>query len=145
VRNSGKIREQIEETLKKGNFEATRSRPNLGWIRSIRMALGMSGKQLAERINVKPPRIVELEKAEVQGNITLRSLQRAAEAMGCDVVYALVPKGNLESILKNQAQKTAQRNLENVAHSMRLEKQGLSEKENTDQMARMVAELWDLK
>jgi predicted DNA-binding mobile mystery protein A len=151
--NSEKIREQIQETLKNGNLEATRLRPSLGWIRSIRMALGMSGKQLAERIHVKPPRITELEKAEMQGSVTLKTLQRAAEAMNCEVVYALVPKGDLESILKDQAQKAARRNLENVAHSMRLEQQGLSEKENARQMDRMVAEwvrnpprwLWDVK
>jgi predicted DNA-binding mobile mystery protein A len=144
---------QVQETLKKGNFSAARIQPNAGWIRSIRMALGMSSKQLAERMHVKPPRITELEKAEMHGNVTLKSLQRAAEAMGCEVVYALVPKGDLESIVKSQAQKAAQRNLENVAHTMRLERQGLSEKENAQQMARMIAEwtkdpprwLWDLK
>ena len=130
-----------------------RIRPTAGWIRSIRMALGMSGKQLAERIHVRPPRITELEKAEAQGNITLKSLQRAAEAMGCEVIYALVPKGDLESILKGQAQKAAQRNLENVAHSMRLEQQGLSEKEFSRLMDGLIAEwikdpprwLWDVK
>jgi len=153
MRNSEKIREQIQETLKNGNFEAVRIRPNLGWIRSIRMALGMSGKQLAERIHVKPPRITELEKAEVQGSITLKSLQRAAKAMDCEVIYAFVPKSDLETILKGQAHKAAQRNLENVAHSMRLEKQGLSEKENAREKDRIVAEwikdpprwLWDLQ
>jgi predicted DNA-binding mobile mystery protein A len=153
MNNSGKIREQVQETLKMGDFAAIRVRPNAGWIRTIRMALGMSGKQLAERIHVKPPRITELEKAETQGNITLRSLQRAAEAMGCEVIYALVPKVDLESILKGQAQIAAERNLQNVGHSMQLEKQGLSETENARQKASMVAEwvkdpprwLWDLK
>jgi predicted DNA-binding mobile mystery protein A len=153
MRNSDKIREQIQEILKKGEVEALRVRPYSGWIRSIRMALGMSGRQLAERMHVKPPRITELERAEMQGNITLKSLRRAAEAMGCEVLYAFVPKSDLESILRSQAQKAAQRNPENVAHSMRLEKQDLPERENGRQRDKLVAEwikdpprwLWDVK
>ena len=153
MRFSAKIREEIQETLKNGSFQSPQIRPNLGWIRSIRMALGMSSKQLADRMHVKPPRITELENAEIQGNITLKSLRRAAEALDCEVVYALVPRSDLESILKTQAHKVAQRNLGNVAHTMLLEKQSLSERENARQMARMVAEwikdpprwMWDLE
>lgn len=153
MQNSEKIREQIQKFLRMNGFVASSSQPNLGWIRSIRMALGMSGKQLAQRIHVKPPRISELEKEEVHGNITLKSLQRAAEAMGCEFAYAFVPKGDLDSILKRQAEKAARRNLENVVHTMRLENQGLSQKENARQMDKLVAEwvkdpprwLWDVE
>ena len=39
-------------------------RPPRGWIRAIRQALGMTTGQLAQRMGVKQPRVVELEKSE---------------------------------------------------------------------------------
>jgi predicted DNA-binding mobile mystery protein A len=126
-------------------------RPFKGWIRTLREALGMSGRQLAERIQVEPSRITEMEKAETHGNITLKSLRRAAEAMGCEVVYAFVPKTSLETSMRQQAEKAAKRKLDSVAHTMRMEDQGLSEKENARQVSKLAEEwaenpprwLWD--
>jgi predicted DNA-binding mobile mystery protein A len=151
--NSYKIREQLTESLQKLYPLVKNKRPSKGWIRSIREALGMSGRQLAERIQVTPPRIPEMEKSETQGNITLKSLRRAAEAMECELVYAFVPKTNLETSLRIQAQKTAKQNLKVVSHTMRLEDQGLTAKEEAKQLNRLVAEwvkdpprwLWDTK
>jgi len=65
-------------------------RPSRGWIRAIRETLGMTTRQLAERLGVKQPTLAELEKNEASGNITVKSLERAAEALGCRLVYALV-------------------------------------------------------
>jgi predicted DNA-binding mobile mystery protein A len=62
------------------------SRPPRGWI------LGMITAQFAKRLGVAQPRIIELERGEADGNITLKSLQRAAEALGCRLVYTLVPE-----------------------------------------------------
>ena len=54
-------------------------RPGVGWIASIRQALGMSKTQLAKRIGVTPPSVFELESNEVREAITLNSLHKAAE------------------------------------------------------------------
>lgn len=151
--NSAKIREQLEEILRELSPLVKNERPSKGWIRSVREALGMSGRQLAARILVEPPRIPEMEKAETHGNITLKSLRRAAEAMDCELVYAFVPRTDLETSLRTQAQKTAKQNLNAVTHTMRLEDQGLTAKENEKQLAGMVNEwirnpprwLWDTK
>jgi predicted DNA-binding mobile mystery protein A len=151
--NSANIREQLEETLKGLKTLTKNKKPSKGWIRSIREALGMSGRQLAERIIVEPPRIPEMEKAESFGNITLKSLRRAAEAMDCELVYAFVPKSNLDTSLRIQAQKMARQKLVKVSHSMRLEDQGLTAKEDAKQLNKMVEEwvkdpprwLWDTK
>jgi hypothetical protein len=35
---------------------------------------------------------VQLEKAEAEDRVTLKSLRAAAQALGCELVYALVPK-----------------------------------------------------
>lgn len=152
MQNSAKIREQLGETLSAGCV-LKGTRPARGWVRSIREALGMSGRQLADRIQVDPSRITEMEKAETQGNITLKSLRRAAAAMDCELVYALVPKVTLETSVRMQAEKVARHKLDPVDHTMRLEEQGVSGEENSRQVARMVEEwvqdpprwLWDIR
>jgi predicted DNA-binding mobile mystery protein A len=148
--DSLKIREQLQETL--GAFGPLRgTRPFKGWIRSIREALGMSGRQLASRVQVETSRISEMEKAEVKGNITLRTLRRAAEAMGCELVYALVPKTDLAAIMRAQAEKAAARRFKSVTHTMALEEQALSMQDDAKMRARKAREwiedpprwLWD--
>jgi predicted DNA-binding mobile mystery protein A len=149
--NSAKIREQLNEDLEHFK-ELAKIHPVKGWIRSIREAIGMSCRQLAERIQVESPRITEMEKAETHGNITLRSLRRAAEAMECDLVYAFVPKTDLETSLRIQAEKAAKKKLDGVRHTMRLEDQGLTVREDARLLAKTVKEwsedpprwLWDL-
>jgi predicted DNA-binding mobile mystery protein A len=118
--------EQIDRKLKALRPLAQTVRPARGWVRAIRDALGMTTKQLGKRMGVSQPRIVMLEKAEATGNITLESLERAAEAMGCRVVYAFVPRVRLTAMLQEQAHKTAERHLESVEQTMRLEGQGVS-------------------
>ena len=149
---SSKIRDQLEASLR--NVQSIKGvRPRKGYIRSMREALGMSGRQLAERLEVEAPRIPEMEKAEVIGKITLRSLQRAAAAMGCQLAYAFLPDKTLEATLHEQAAKVAKRKLKNVGHTMRLEEQGLPESEDAKLMERMVDEwikdpprwLWDTR
>ena len=64
------MREQLDkkfETLSKAKGIQA---PVKGWLRSIREALGMSGKQLGERIGVSQPRVVKMEKDELSGGLT---------------------------------------------------------------------------
>jgi predicted DNA-binding mobile mystery protein A len=79
------------------------ARPPEGWLRSIREALGMTMAQLARRLDVSQPRIVAIERAEVSGAISLATLERAAEALGCSLVYALVPRASLEKTVEERA------------------------------------------
>lgn len=70
-----------------------RSWPQNGnWIFSIRGALGMSARTLAKRMGIKLASIQKMEKCERTHSITLDTLNRAAEAMDCRLVYAIVPK-----------------------------------------------------
>lgn len=97
--------------------------PPKGWIRAIRDALGMSGPQLARRLAVTPQSISDLEKSEAAGSISLASLRKAAAAMDCMLVYAIVPHRSLESMVASRAQAIARRELGGVAHSMAIEDQ----------------------
>jgi predicted DNA-binding mobile mystery protein A len=142
---------QLDRRLNAVRPLSANARPPKGWVRAIRDALGMTTQQLAQRIGVSQSRIPELEQAEVNGNITLKSLERAAEAMGCRVVYALVPERPLADVLRAQAEHIADRQLATVAHSMRLEDQAVEDKNvrkeqrnrQIDRLLLRPARLWD--
>ncbi len=97
--------------------------PPKGWIRAIRDAIGMTGGQLASRLGVRPQTIDAIEKSEAAGSIQLNTLRRAAEALDCALVYALVPRTSLDSTVNQRARKIAVRDLQRVAHTMKLEAQ----------------------
>ena len=78
-------------------------RPPLGWIRTIREALGMTTFEMAARMGVTQSRASQLERAEVEGSILLSTLERTAAALHCRVCYALVPEEPLEAIVYRQA------------------------------------------
>lgn len=128
-------------------------RPRVGWVRSIRKALGMTTEQLANRLGLHGGRIVQLEHAEVQDAVTLRTLRAAAEVMDCELVYAIVPKHSLEDTLKAKAFKLAAEQVKRVGHSMALEDQAIEEqlqKEQIEQLAEELLEgslkkLWGIK
>ena len=130
---------------------AKRARPPKGWVRAIRDALGMTTSQFARRMGVAQPRVIELEHYEVSGGITLKTLERAAEALGCRVVYMLVPEKPLAETVRQRAQVLASRKLATVEQSMRLEDQAVETKQAReiarqkliDELLRKPARLWD--
>ena len=123
------IRDQLDTTIKR--FKAIRSLnpPQKGWIRAVRDALGMNGRQFARRLGVNPSRVTEMEQGEVTGSLTLKSMRKAAEALDCVIVYGLVPRDSLESIVKAQVSKVARERFDRTSHTMALEDQALSSKE----------------
>ena len=97
--------------------------PPKGWIRAIRDALGMSGVQLAKRLKVSPQTVEAMEKSEAAGTIQLNTLKRAAEALDCTLVYALIPNTSLENTVNDRARQIATAALARVSHTMKLEDQ----------------------
>jgi predicted DNA-binding mobile mystery protein A len=97
--------------------------PVRGWIKAIRESLGISTVQLARRLRVKQPSVVDLERSEAKGTIELATLRRVAAALDCTLVYALVPNKPLDAMVRDRARAFARRRLEPVEHSMLLEKQ----------------------
>ncbi len=110
------------------------ARPPKGWVRAIRESLGMTTKQLGKRIGVTQSRAFEVEKAEVSGRITLESLERAAHALDCRLVYALVPRESLDSIVEDRALVLAKEKLGLTSHSMVLEDQRVDEADEKRQL-----------
>ena len=107
------------------------AKPSRGWIRAIREAIGMTTGQLAKRLGVHQPRVIELERGEATGNITVKSLERAAEALGCRLVYTFVPIEPLADTIRKRATTIAERQLASVEQTMRLEAQVLTTRPNT--------------
>ena len=100
------------------------SRPSKGWIRAIRQALGVSSGELARRLETSRQLPLQLEKSEAEDSITLRSLRAVANALDCDLVYALVPRADsIEELIEDRARAEAKKHVLAVEHSMALEDQ----------------------
>ena len=109
----------------------------------------MTTAQLAQRMGVAQPSVVALEQSESLGRIRLDTLQRAASALNCRVVYALVPDQPLEVFVEAQKRERAERQLAAIEHSMSLEDQSVTDKEVRERHLQEISEriveksLWD--
>jgi predicted DNA-binding mobile mystery protein A len=117
--------------------------PRGGWVRAIREALGMSAADLAARMGTAQSTVIGMERNERTGRVQLDTLRRAADALDCDLVYALVPRRPLEQMVEDRARVRAAAQLQAVDHSMRLESQGVSDAVIQDHLAEQVALLVD--
>jgi predicted DNA-binding mobile mystery protein A len=102
-------------------------------IREIREALGMSSTQLAQRMGVHQSTVIRMEESEKDETISIDTLNRAARALGCRLVYALVPETSLAQTIRDQAQHKAITETGSVFHSMGLEQQS-TEKESKEEL-----------
>jgi predicted DNA-binding mobile mystery protein A len=117
---------QLDRTLKPFRAAAKNPRPQKGWLRAIRGAAGISASEVARTLKTSRQLPVQLEKAEAEDRITLKSLRAAADALGCELVYALVPKANtLHDLVEERARAQAKRHVLGVEHSMALEDQAV--------------------
>ncbi|MCK5001943.1 MAG: helix-turn-helix domain-containing protein [Gammaproteobacteria bacterium] len=66
------------------------------WLRSARQARSLKGVDMAKRMGVSPARISMMESDELRGAVTLKMMQKAAQAMDCEFVYAVIPKKALK-------------------------------------------------
>jgi|ERR1022692_2718879 predicted DNA-binding mobile mystery protein A len=115
--------------------------PHGGWLKAVRESLGMSAEQLGHRLGISKQTVLQQEGNEARKALTLASLDRAARALGCRVAYAIVPERSLEAAVDERARLVAERRLERVAHSMRLEEQTPPSNLHRLQVAELAAEL----
>lgn len=97
--------------------------PRSGWVRAVREALGMSAADLGRLMGVSRASVRSLEKNELSGSIQLSTLKRAAEAMGCTLIYALVPNESLDATVRREAHSILREQWLHVNQSMALEDQ----------------------
>lgn len=124
----------IEELVRKGlddrlpvlrQASAAAQKPVHGWLKAARQATGLSQVEVALRLGTKRQSYAQLESAEARGSVSLNSLERAATALDCEVVYFLVPR---ESIGKSYADLAARndpaaKQIKATKHTMALEGQ----------------------
>lgn len=115
----------LDKTLADAESIRTLQRPPLGWLRTTREGLGLSLRRLAKIIGgVTAQSLQEFEKNETSGALTLRNLDRVAAAMGCRVVYVLVPGRADQTFTELEAGLSGDRRLlEDTEHTMTLEAQ----------------------
>lgn len=119
------------------------SPPRAGWLRALRDALGMPARHLAGELGVTTNAVFAMERSEQAGTIRIDTLRRAADALDCDVVYALVPRSSLASTVEAAAARTLRRNTEAVRRTMILEDQALDNEELAAQARVLLDELID--
>lgn len=102
-------------------------RPQVGWIRFIREALGMSSKALAHRLGVTPATMSETEKAELDESLTLKRLRRVADGMNCELVYYLLPREDVSVMVKKRAEHVAREKVMQMQLNMEYEDQAVRE------------------
>jgi len=102
------------------------SRPTSGWLKAIRESLGMTATHLAGRLGVRTSTVTRLETSEADDTISLVTLRRAAEALGCELQYALVPRKTLADTLEARANSVAREQMAGINHTMGLEAQATS-------------------
>ncbi|MDP8314219.1 MAG: mobile mystery protein A [Candidatus Celaenobacter antarcticus] len=142
-RNNKLIREQLDKTLTVLRPLLDIQIPQKGWIRAIRNAIGMSGRQLADRLGVTKQNASLIESREIAGTATIKTLRNTAEALDCIFVYGFIPKTSLEEIIRGQAKKVASTRLARASHTMSLEDQSLNTIENKTVLEDMTNELAD--
>jgi transcriptional regulator with XRE-family HTH domain len=70
-----------------------------GWLWTVRHAVGIPVAEMARRMGVCGSEVYRMEYAESRGGITLRKLRRAAEALGCDLVYGMAPRDKTLAVI----------------------------------------------
>jgi predicted DNA-binding mobile mystery protein A len=135
---------QLDKQLKEWQAVSARyGRPRTGWVKTLREALCMTAAQLGERLGVTRGRVVQLEEAEINDAVTLRTLKEAANAMKCEFIYAIVPKKqiSLEELIKAQIESIANRRMNAIHHTMLLENQALDATSQAEQKKYFIEQL----
>jgi predicted DNA-binding mobile mystery protein A len=101
--------------------------PPIGWIKAIRNGIGMSMEQLGKKLSITKQGVMDIEKREKEGAITIKSLQEIAKAMDMKLVYGFVPnEGDLEQMIETRAIEMAKKIVERTSNTMKLEDQANS-------------------
>lgn len=122
-------RQRLDQRLQEFARIAESDPPARGWIKAVRESLGMTTAQLAHRLGVKQPTVLDIEQSEMRASIQLATLRRVAAALDCRLVYALVPRTTLDRAVRERARAFAQGRRAAVEHSMLLENQKVEERD----------------
>lgn len=144
--------QQVNHKLEKFNVLKNTAMPSIGWIKTIRTALGMSLQQLGNKRSISKQSVLDIERREQEGTITINALREIGRAMDLDLVYGFVPKdGDLNAYIERKARELAKEIVLQTSNTMKLEDQETSNvriqkaiEERTEELIRTQPKiLWD--
>jgi len=98
--------------------------PSSGWVYSIRQALGMSMRQLGNRMGITPQSIKEIEEREKNETISIKVLKQFGRSLNLRFIYGFIPQnGRIEDIIEKRAYELAMEIVNRTSISMELEDQ----------------------
>jgi predicted DNA-binding mobile mystery protein A len=116
--------QQLNEKLEKLTDLQHLIVPPNGWIKAIRNGIGMSMEQLGKKLSITKQAVMDMEKREKEGAITIKSMQEIAKAMDMRFVYGFVPNaGSLEQMIESRALEIATKIVQRTSTTMKLEDQ----------------------
>jgi transcriptional regulator with XRE-family HTH domain len=89
----GKERKRLDEELKPFRKAGLEKSPTNGLLRAVRKVLRVPIAEMAGKVGVARSTVFDFERRELDSSITLRSMCRMADAMGCKMVYGIIPRG----------------------------------------------------
>lgn len=111
--------------------------PSVGWVKAIRTAVGMSMQQLGNKLSITKQAVMDIEKREQEGSITIKSLKEIGKVLDMQLVYGFVPNdGSLDSLIEKKARELAMKIVMRTSNSMKLEGQEISQ----DRMEKAIQE-----
>ena len=86
-------RKLLDAEMRPFRIAGRKKNPTDGLLRAVRQVLGIEVGEIARKMGVNRSGVFDMEAREVKSTIGMQSLTRMADAMGCMVVYGIVPKG----------------------------------------------------
>jgi len=98
--------------------------PPTGWLKALRLALGVSAQQVAKKLSITRQGVQDMERREKEGSITIKALRDVANALDMQLVYGFVPRdGSLDALVERKARELAKQIVLRTSNTMRLEDQ----------------------
>lgn len=85
-------RKRLDVEMRPYRRAGAEKNPAAGLLRAVRQALRVPVAEIAVKMGVNRSGVFDMEAREMQGTITLRSMARMAQGMGCKLVYGIVPQ-----------------------------------------------------
>ena len=124
MRNDKLQFQQLNEKMDKLTVLQHLIMPPLGWIKAIRNGIGMSMEQLGKKLSITKQAVMDIEKREKEGAITIKSMQEIAKVIDMKFVYGFVPNaGSLEQMIETRSLEIATKIVQRTSTSMKLEDQ----------------------
>jgi transcriptional regulator with XRE-family HTH domain len=84
---------RLDKEMRFYRWAGKEKNPTSGLLRAVRQALHIPAAEIAKKMKMNRSGVFDYEARELRNSITLKSMSRMAEAMGCKMVYGIVPEG----------------------------------------------------